>query len=138
MSDLITPDELPRWVPGELTMDSAPLGWDGLRVRGYRYTALDVPTPGLQDYLVVAYQDGATPMNGCCTGDWRRELVAPGSVSLLTQAAQSHWRWDGDIAVTHLYLSPLAVKEVAAQVYERHVRDVELHDVLRADDGVLS
>ena len=57
MSELITPDELPRWVPGELTMDSAPLGWDGVRIRGYRYTALDVPIPGLHDYLVVAYQE---------------------------------------------------------------------------------
>jgi hypothetical protein len=34
MSELITPDELLRWVPGELTMDSAPLGWDGVRLRG--------------------------------------------------------------------------------------------------------
>ena len=89
MSDLITPDELPRWVPGELTMDSAPLGWDGVRIRGYRYTASDVPIPGLHDYLVVAYQDGATPMNRRCTGNWRCERVAPGSISLLTHAAQS-------------------------------------------------
>ena len=138
MNELISPDELPRWVPGEVTLDSASLGWDGVRVRGWRYNSLDVPIPGLQDYMIVVYQDGATTMNRRSTGDWRRELVAPGSVSLLTQAAQSHWRWDDDIAVTHLYLSPLAVKEVAAQIYERHVREVELHDVLSADDGVLS
>ena len=138
MSDLITPDELPRWVPGELTMDSAPLGWDGVRVRGYRYAALDVPIPGLQDYLVVAYQDGATPMNRRCTGDWRREQVVPGSISLLTHAAQSHWRWSDNIEVTHLYLSVGAVADVAAQAYERHVRDVELRDVLRADNSALS
>ena len=138
MSELITPDELPRWVPGELTMDSAPLGWDGVRIRGYRYTALDVPIPGLHDYLVVAYQDGATPMNRRCTGNWRCERVAPGSISLLTHAAQSHWRWSDDIEVTHLYLSAGAVADVAAQAYERHVRDVELRDVLRTDDPVLA
>jgi AraC family transcriptional regulator len=138
VSELITPDELPRWVPGELTMDSAPLGWDGVRIRGYRYTALDVPIPGLHDYLVVAYQDGATPMNRRCTGNWRCERVAPGSISLLTHAAQSHWRWSDDIEVTHLYLSAGAVADVAAQAYERHVRDVELRDVLRTDDPVLA
>jgi AraC family transcriptional regulator len=130
VSELITPDELPRWVPGELTMDSAPLGWDGVRIRGYRYTALDVPIPGLHDYLVVAYQHGATPMNRRSTGNWRCEQVAPGSISLLTHAAQSHWRWSDDIEVTHLYLSAVAVADVAAQAYERHVRDVELRDVL--------
>ena len=138
LDELITPDELPRYVPGELTMDSAPLGWDGVRVRGWRYTPLDVPIPGLCDYLIVAYQDGATPMNRRCTGDWRREHVAPGSISLLTHAAQSHWHWGDDIAVTHLYLTTAAVTDVAAQAYERPVREVELLDVLRAEDPVLS
>lgn len=137
MSELITPDELPRWVPGQLTMDSAPLGWHGVRLRGWRYTPSDVPVPALCDYLIVAYQDGATPMNRRCTGDWCREHVAPGSVSLLTHAAQSHWRWSEAIEVTHLYLSPRAVADVAEQVYERSVCDVELFDVLRAEDSVL-
>lgn len=138
MSDLITPDELPRWVPGETTVDSAPLGWEGVRVRGYRYAPLDVPIPGMHDYLIVSYKEGATPMNRRCTGDWRKEPVAPGSVSLLTHAAQSHWRWSDDIEVTHLYLSPTTVADVAAEAYDRHIRDVELFDVLRADDPVLS
>ena len=71
MSDLITPDELPRWVPGELTMDSAPLGWDGVRIRGYRYTALDVPIPGLHDYLVVASNGGSAGHTA-----WYRNLDA--------------------------------------------------------------
>src|SRR5580658_6500898 len=46
MSDLITPDELRAWVPGELTVDSARLGWEGVRICGYRYAPLDVPIPG--------------------------------------------------------------------------------------------
>ena len=138
MSDLITPDELPIWVPGETTVDSAPLGWEGVRIRGYRYTPLDVPIPGVRDYIIVAYKDGATTMNRRCTGDWRNEPVAPGCVSLLTHAVHSHWRWSEDIEVTHLYLSPRTMAEVAAEAYERHIKDVELRDVLRADDPVLA
>ena len=138
MSDLITPDELPVWVPGEVTVDSASLGWEGVRIRGFRYTPLDVPIPGVRDYIIVAYKDGATTMNRRCTGDWRNEPVAPGCVSLLTHAAQSHWRWSEDIEVTHLYLSPRTMAEVAAEAYERHVKDVELRDVLRAEDPVLA
>ena len=38
MGDLVTPDDLPNWVPGEVTVDSSPLEWQGDRVRGYRYT----------------------------------------------------------------------------------------------------
>ena len=131
MGDLITPDELPVWVPGELTVDSAPLGWEGVRIRGYRYAALDVPIPGMRDYMVVAYKDGATQMNRRCTGDWRNERVARGCVSLLTHAAQSHWRWGEDIEVTHVYLSPETMAQVAAEAYDRHIKEVELRDVLR-------
>lgn len=137
MRELIAPEDLPNWVPGELTMDSAALGWTGMRIRGYRYSALDVPVPAMQDYMIVVYQQGATPMNRRCIGDWRNEHVAPGSVSLLTHAAQSHWRWSEDIEVSHIYLSPKAVAAVASDVFERDVKDVELFDVLKAIDPVL-
>ncbi len=137
MGRLITPDELPRWVPGELTLDSAPLGWPGVQLRWYRYGPSDVPVPALNTYTIVVYRDGATPMNRCSTGGWQREQVAPGCVSLLTRATQSHWRWSEDIEVAHLYLSPAAVADVAADVYGRPAREIELFDVLRADDPVL-
>lgn len=138
MSDLITPEELPKWVPGELTLDSARLGWDGVRLRGYRYAGSDVPVPALHDYMVVVYKEGATPMHRRCDGAWRTETCGPGSVSLLTHAARSHWRWSEPIEVAHLYLSPGAVADVAADVFDRDIEDVELMDVLRADDAVLS
>src|SRR5690606_10604217 len=48
-----------------------------------------------------------------------------------------HWRWSERIEVVHLYLSPGAVADVAADVYEREIDAVELRDVLRADDPVL-
>lgn len=138
MSELITPDELPRWVPGELTLDSTPLGWEGVRLRNFRYGPSDVWVPALNAYTIVAYQDGVTPMNRRFTGAWRSEHVVPGSVSLMTHSAQSHWRWSEGIEVTHLYLSPAAMVDVAAEVYGRNIRDIELFDVLRADDPVLS
>jgi len=137
MSDLITPDDLPRWAPGETTVDSVRLGWEGVRTRGYRYTPLDVPIPAMREYMIVVYKSGATTMNRRITGDWRNEPVAPGCVSLLTHAAQSHWRWTEDIEVTHVYLSPQTMADVAAEAYERHIKDVELRDILKADDPVL-
>jgi AraC family transcriptional regulator len=137
VGDLITPDELPRWVPGESTTDSAPLGWDGVRVRDWRYKALDVPIPALRDYLIVVYNQGSTLMNRRSVGDWRNESVNPGAVSLLTHAADSHWRWNEPLSVTHLYLGPEPMAAVAADAYERPIKDVELRDILRTDDPVL-
>ena len=139
MGDLVTPDDLPNWVPGELTVDSAPLAWQGpFGFAAISYAPLDVPIPGMRDYIIVAYKDGATTMNRRSTGEWRKELVAPGCVSLLTHAAQSHWRWSEDIEVTHLYLSPGAMADVAAEAYDCHIKEVELRDILKADDPVLA
>ena len=137
MSTPITPDDLPNWVPGETTVDSVGLGWEGVRTRGYRYAPLDVPVPSIREYLIVAYRKGVTTMSRRSTGDWRSEPIAPGCVSLLTHAAQSHWRWSEDIEVTHVYLSPGTMAHVAAEAYERDVKNVELRDILKADDPVL-
>ena len=106
MGDLVTPDDLPKWVPGEVTVDSAPLGWQGLRVRGYRYTPLDVPIPGMRDYIIVAYKDGATTMNRRSTGEWRKERVAPRlripshACSTIPLALERRHRGDASLLVT--------------------------------------
>jgi len=137
MSDLITVEELPLWVPGELLLDSAPLRWDGIRIREFQYSGLDVPAPGMHDHLVVSYQTGTTPMNRRCVGDWQHQQVVPGAVSLMTRAVQSHWRWTEDIKVCHIYLPNSTVAKVASDAYEREVRDVAFLDMLRVDDPIL-
>jgi hypothetical protein len=58
--DLIVPDQLPRWVPGQLTVHSPDVGWDGVSVRGYRYAGSDVEVPPIRDYMIVAYLRGKT------------------------------------------------------------------------------
>lgn len=138
MTKLIKPEELPRWVPGDVTIDSGPLDWNGISLRGYRYAPSDVEVPAMQTYMIVVYRDGATPMTRRCGAPWRSEHVAPGSVSLLTHAAPSHWRWSDEIAVSHLYLSPRAVAAVAEDVFGRDVDSVELFDVLKVEDPVLA
>src|SRR5690606_28071632 len=114
MADLITPDDLPRWVPGELTLDTHAMDWEGVRPRGYRYDSSDVPVPAMQDYMIVAYQHGHTPMQRRCEGPWRSDRMVPGDISVLTHAAESHWTWSEPIEVIHLYLSPAKVAEVAS------------------------
>ncbi len=134
---LITPEELPIWVPGDLTVDSASQNWKDVRIRGYHYASLDVPIPSMRDYMIVVYRDGLTPMNRKCSGPWRQEQVGPGCVSLLTHSADSHWHWTVPIEVQHLYISPDRLAEIASDIYERDIKCVELRDVLRADDHVL-
>lgn len=138
MTDPILPEHLPQWVPGDLTLDSDSLGWKGMRLRGYRYGPLDVPVPPMRDYMIVVYGRGATPMARQCDSAWRDEYVHPGSVSLLTHQVQSHWRWTHGIDVTHFYLSPDQLAKVGCAMFDREVDNVELMDVLKADDPCLA
>lgn len=134
---LITPEQLPIWVPGDLTVDSGHEAWDGLRLRGYHYENLDVPIPPLHDYMIVVYRGGQTPMNRRCSGPWKAENVQPGTCSILTQAEDSHWHWTVPIEVLHIYITPAKLAQIASDALDKHVAHVELQDVLRADDPFL-
>jgi AraC family transcriptional regulator len=138
MSDkLIVPDELPTWVPGQLTVRSPAEGWNGISVRGYRYADSDVEVPPLQDYVIVAYRRGSTPMRRRIDGEWVHENLEPGDVSLLTRAVDSHWVWSRDIEVVHVYLTQEELARTCREMYERDVQDIELHDVVKADDPMI-
>jgi AraC family transcriptional regulator len=137
VSDLIVPEQLPKWVPGQLTVHSPEVGWDGVSVRGYRYAGSDVEVPPMRDYMIVAYRRGETSMRRRIDGEWVHETLGPGDVSLLTRAAESHWVWPQDIEVVHVYLTQDELANTCRQMYERDVQDVELHDVVKADDPAI-
>ena len=134
---LIEPDQLPHWVPGQLTVHSPAEGWDGLSVRGYRYAGSDVEVPPMRDYMIVAYRRGVTYMRRRVDSEWIHEELGPGDVSLLTRATDSHWVWPSDIEVVHVYLTQEELAATCRQMYERDVQDVELHDVVKADDPLI-
>lgn len=136
--DLIIPDQLPTWVPGKLTVHSQEEGWEGVAVRGYRYTGSDVEVPPMRDYIVVAYRRGATAMSRQMDRRWTHETLRPGDVSLLTRASDSHWVWPQDIeVVVHVYLTQEELAATCRQMYQREVADIELHDVLKANDPAI-
>ncbi|MDL5155131.1 AraC family transcriptional regulator [Actinomycetospora termitidis] len=131
---LIVPDQLPTWVPGEVTVRSPDDAWDGVSVRGYRYRDSDVEVPAMRDFMVVAYHRGATDMRRRIDHGWHHEQLRPGDVSLLTRAADSHWRWDRPIEVVHVYLTHDQLASTCREMYGREVEEVELHDTIKADD----
>lgn len=137
MTTLIKPEQLPIWVPGQLTVSSSDTGWNGISVRGYRYAGSDVLVPPMRDFMIVAYRRGCTSMRRQVDGQWLEEDLAPGDVSLLTRAANSHWVWDKDIEVVHVYLTQEELAATCKQMYERDVQDVELRDEVKADDPAI-
>lgn len=137
MPNIITPKELPKWVPGEVLSSSDNLGWKGVGHRSYRYAALDVPIPPLDHFMVVRYAAGQTPMDRCFEQRWSRADCRPGDASLLTMSEASHWHWTQQIDVSHVYLSNSLMSRVAGEVMDRPVAEVRLHDVLCARDPTL-
>lgn len=137
MSSLITPDEVSRWIPGHLTLDSAPLGWEEAVLKGYRYDSLDVVIPSMRDYMIVRYKNDEAVMGRRASGKLQRERVGKGVFSLLTCGESSQWMWDRPIDVTHLYLPQSAVSRIAGEIFERNVQDIDIDDCVRMEDVIL-
>ncbi|WP_196755246.1 helix-turn-helix domain-containing protein [Burkholderia multivorans] len=138
MGHLIRPEELPRWVPGSLLRSSDGLRWKDVSLRAYRYDGLDVEVPALAEFMIVSYQRGSTPLDRLCEGRWSRAECQPGDFSLLSRSQATHWRWTEPVDVAHVYLSASLLERVAADVLERPIADVRLHDLLRTQDAVVS
>jgi AraC family transcriptional regulator len=138
MATIITPSEVPKYVPGAVTAASDDLGWSGVCLRGYRYTGLDVIVPPVRDFTIVSYLRGATFMERRCEGAWTKTHCAPGDVSLLTRSQRSHWHWTEEIDVSHVYLSENLVSGICAEVTDRSLADVRLRDVLKSQDPIVT
>lgn len=138
MSIPIPYTELPRWVPGDLLLNSDDQGWKDVAVRGFRYREQDVQVPGMAEFMIVSYRQGDTTMRRRFDGKWTRTQCHPGQVSLLTRCQTSHWDWTQPIDVTHAYLASPLLARVAEDVLDRPVSEIRLHDVLSIDDPVVT
>jgi len=138
MPQLITPNELPNWVPGQVICASDGLGWREVALRGYRYRGQDVYIPPMRDYMIVSYRRGLTPMERRFDGAWQQTRCAPGSISLLTRAQRSNWNWSENVDVFHVYLTEALLARLASEALDRPVAEVRLRDVLNVEDAVLT
>lgn len=137
-AELIPPEELPLWVPGDILTDSGKLRWKGIGQRTYRYRGLDVVIPPMDHYMIVHYLHGVTPMERQVGGRWSRAECQPGIFSLLSLATHSHWHWTQPLEVSHVYLSGEVLAKVAGDMQGRDVAEVTLHDVLHGCDTTLT
>ncbi|WP_223448921.1 helix-turn-helix transcriptional regulator [Pseudomonas sp. BF-R-19] len=137
MAELLHPEDLPRWVPGKIVLASDQLGWCNVLIRAYEYAPSEVFVPAMRDFLLIAYREGSTSMDRKVNGQWTREFLVPGNVSLLSRAEESRWHWASDIGVIHLYIAQDALAAISAEVFDRDIADVRLRDVLKTDDPAL-
>jgi AraC family transcriptional regulator len=138
MKTIITPADLPQYVPGEIWLDAVDGRWSELSIRGYKYKPSDIAVPRLADYGLVLYTGGSTRMSRHLDGPRETSDIVSGDISLLTRSVESEWCWQDDIEVLHIYLDPRLVQRVVNTVFEQDVADVHLRDVLKVRDDLLT
>ena len=138
MGKLITVEEVPQYAPGKLMLDSSTIGKADFRLRVFRYGPSDIWVAPPENYLLVLYRKGTTSMSRRVTGPWKQDRVGGGITTLLTRAEDSYWRWNQDIEVCHLYISPTLMAKTASEAFDRDAQSVELHDLLRVEDPILT
>lgn len=131
---LISPEQVPIWVPGRLTLSSPGGGWSGVAVRGYAYPASAVDVPAVRDHVIVAYRRGITSMRRRASGPWHDVELRPGDVSLLNSGEPTRWEWSSDIEVVHVYVDASRLESTCRDMFDREVSELELDDALKADD----
>ena len=134
---LVTPDRIPEWIPGTMTMDSSRRGWKGITLKGYHYDRQQAAIPPMRDYMIVAYDGAPTTMSRSAGGAWQSAAVGTGKISLLTRAEQSTWSWAEPIKVRHVYLSQEGLDQTAQTVFGRDPQSVEIDDQIAADDPLI-
>lgn len=134
---LVTPDRIPEWIPGTVTMDSSGRDWKGITMKGYHYERQEAAIPPMRDYMIVAYDGVPTTMRRSSGGSWKGATVERGKISLLTRAEQSTWSWAEPIRVRHVYLGHDCLAATAQTVFGRDPKSVEIDDQVSAEDPLL-
>ncbi len=137
MQALIPPDQIPMWIRGPMTLSSDHLDWGGMLLKGYSYAGQEAAIPTMRDYMIVVYKGGLSDMRRRTCGPWESGRVGPGVVSLLTRGEKSQWQWNNPLNVQHLYLTHSVIENIAAEVFDRDIQNIEIDDLLCAEDDTL-
>ncbi|NOD94460.1 helix-turn-helix domain-containing protein [Ruegeria sp. HKCCD4884] len=130
--------QLPDYAPGNLLGSGDGRGWSGINYRSYRHLGMEIELPPMEDFLVIAYDKGRTPVQRKVGNTWSDYSLGVGDLTLLNKSDRSEWAWSETVEVSHVYLSAELVESVANEVYEQDVRDIRLRDTLKARDPGIS
>ncbi len=103
----------------------------------YRLRRFDRCGPRIDSILMVVYRRGQTRMRRKVETNWREGFVKPGTISMLGVDRSSDWEWDGNIEVSHFYLSKDLMSKMALRAFESEYRHFHAIDDLCIEDPSL-
>ena len=131
---LIPPEMIPAWIPGQQTVDSSHLAWDGLTLKGYNYASQQASIPAMRDYMIVIYRGGRSMMRRRSGGEWKTSTVEQGVITFVTRCEESEWHWTNPIDVRHIYLGHDALLKTAEEVFEHDFSRIQIDDIVGSKD----
>ena len=135
---LIPPEMIPAWIPGQQTVDSSHLAWDGVTLKGYNYASQQAMIPAMRDYMIVIYRGGPSMMRRRSGGStWETSTVKQGVITFVTRCEESEWHWTNPIDVRHIYLSHDALLKTAEEVFEQDLSSIQIEDIVGSKDDEL-
>lgn len=134
MTNLISYDDLPIYAPCRIISTNEDSDWVGIKHRTYHYESTDAIIPGINEFMIVAYNRGSVKLSRKVEGRWSIDQMGTGDISLLSRSDASHWTWKGDLEVEHIYLTDSFMGNIAKDVLRKELVDVHLNDVLKMRD----
>ncbi|MBA3543139.1 MAG: hypothetical protein H0T83_01650, partial [Chthoniobacterales bacterium] len=116
---------------------SAAAGWTGGLLRRWRDIDGDIPQPALDKHYLTIHLGGPKHVIRRGEGGVRDAYVKPGALSLTPAGAAFHWSTAGPIDFAHLYLSPIVVRQIGIEVFDRDGSGLAIEDRLGIVDPLV-
>lgn len=123
-------------IPAECVLATREGQWPGADLRIYRFHARRTSVPPLRDVAVIAYHTCAD-IALRCGGISGATQMRPWDFSILRPGLESRWQWSTSFKTTVLYLTERKLAQVAAEVFDRDVDSVSVHESFQIQDRVI-
>lgn len=112
-------------------------GWAGALVRRWRGIDREIVQPALNQHYLSMHLGGPKFIIRRGEGMTRDVETAAGALSLIPAGAAFDWDTTGPIDFAHLYLSPVLIRQIGIEVFDRDYGGHAIEDPLGFVDPVL-
>lgn len=133
----VRPEHWREWANGPAAEARGPSYFDRGFIQSWTGTSTDMPQPAIDHHLIVLHQMGPKRISRS-SGTARRVVDAPlHAHSTVQSGSHYHWRTEGPIAFSHLYVEPARFAEIVAENFDRDPQSVQFAECIgRADPYV--
>lgn len=116
---------------------SATAGWSGALLRRWRDIDGEISQPALDKHYLTIHLGGPKHVVRRGEGIVRDAHVTPGALSITPAGAAFHWTTIGPIDFAHLYISPMVVRQIGIEVFDRDGSGLAIEDRLGIVDPLV-